>query len=375
MRVAAILVAAGRSERFGQDKLWLPFRSGPLWASSYSVLSRCPGVEGVGLVVAAGREAEFSALAAGALFVVPGGASRQESVARGLAAVPEGFDAVLIHDAARPFLTPDVVDRVLAGVRRSGAAYPAVPVTDTVRQVGSNGVATLDRSTLLAVQTPQGARLELLREAHELATGESTDDIALIEAIGHPAEAVEGDPANVKVTDPADLSRILGAVETRTGLGYDIHAFSADPDRPMWLGGVEFDDRPGLDGHSDADALLHAVVDALLGAAGLGDIGVHFPNSDERWRGRESGHFVREAGRMVGEAGWEIVHVDASVMAERPRVMGRRHEICERIAGLLGIDPSRVSVKATTNEGLGAIGRGEGVACLAVATLARRMEK
>ena len=203
-----------------------------------------------------------------------------------------------------------------------------------------------------------------------------TDDLALLDAVRIGYELVSGDRRNFKVTTEEDYRMAQAMVESprqtenRTGLGYDVHAFSTDSTRPLFLGGVEFPG-PGLEGHSDADALLHAVVDALLGAASLGDIGVHFPPSDSQWKDRASRHFLTEAQRMIAAEGWSVVNVDATVLAEHPKIMGRREEICGSIASALGIERNRVSIKATTHERLGAIGRGEGIAAMAIATLSR----
>ena len=371
MNVCAVLLAAGRSARFGQDKLWLEIEGEPLWLRSFKTLSSSPGVNAVGIVGAHDRLAEFRELAPSAVFVIAGGEQRQESSRLGVGAVPSEFDTVLIHDAARAFLTPVLVQRVLDGIARTGAAFPAVPQTDTVK-IGSGDMwTTPDRASVVAVQTPQGARRDLLQRAFRECHGQFTDEASMLESLGLPVEAVEGDLTNSKVTHPSDLSRILGNVETRTGLGYDVHAFSVDPNRPMWLGGVEFDYRPGLEGHSDADALLHAIVDALLGAAGLGDIGLLYPNTDPRWKDAPSSIFLRETAALLVAEGWKICHIDSTVLAERPKIMGRREELCARIAELAGLSPGQVSVKATTNEGLGSIGRGEGIAAFAVVTVSR----
>ncbi|MBS1713983.1 MAG: 2-C-methyl-D-erythritol 4-phosphate cytidylyltransferase [Armatimonadetes bacterium] len=369
MKTFAVLLAAGSSTRFGQDKLWMPFRGRPLWTRSYDVLAACPVVDAVGIVCPVGRERDFRAYAPDAAFVLAGGSSRQDSSRIGTEAVPIEVQNVLVHDAARPLVTDALIRRIVDAVERTGAAFPAVPVVDTVKQRSGGGWTTPDRSTLVAVQTPQGARRDLLVRAHQEASGETTDEASLLESIGVTVESVEGEVRNIKVTNPEDASRMMSAMETRTGLGYDVHAFSTDPERPMWLGGVEFDSKPGLDGHSDADALLHAVTDALLGAVGLGDIGHLFPNTDPRWKDVRSSHFLAEAAAAVRAQGWDIVHVDATVLAERPKVAPRHAEVVAAIAEAAGVPIGRVSVKATTNEGLGAIGRGEGVAAFAVATV------
>lgn len=362
-RVFAILVAAGRSERFGSDKLEFSVGGVPVWLASLRALQSSGAIDSVGVVTRREKVAIVLDRAPEVSFVVTGGSSRAESVRRGLAAVPEGFDVVLVHDAARPYVSPEVVGRVVDGVGELGAAYPAVGVTDTVRQ----GDQLLDRSELRAAQTPQGARIEVLRAAMANPV-ELTDEMAYVQAAGFEYLAVEGDPANKKVTYVGDVA-MTG--EVRTGFGYDVHRFSDDPNRPLWLGGVEFDDRPGLEGHSDADVLLHAIVDALLGAAGLGDIGVHYPPSDMRWKNCSSIRFVKETESLLSASGWCITHVDATIVAERPKVMPRAAEIRSVIADALGIEIDRVSVKATTNERLGAIGNSEGIAGYAVATIAR----
>ncbi|ARU39948.1 2-C-methyl-D-erythritol 2,4-cyclodiphosphate synthase [Armatimonadetes bacterium Uphvl-Ar1] len=363
-RVIAILVASGKSERFGTDKLEIDLGGVSVWEKSYRALRDSGVVDGVGVVTRAEKVAQTLARVPDMEFVVTGGETRAESVRRGLAAVPAGFEIVLVHDAARPFVSAEVIERVVAVVREHGAAYPAVGVTDTIRHDGQ----LLDRTQLLAAQTPQGARLDDLRSAM-MNPAELTDEMAYLQANGVQIFAVEGDPANQKITHPGDVKRPM---EIRTGFGYDVHRFSDDPARPLWLGGVEFDDRPGLEGHSDADALLHAIVDALLGAAALGDIGVHYPPSDPQWKDCPSLRFVGETGEMLRRVGWEIVNVDATVVAERPKVMVKALEIRTGIAGALGIEVGRVSVKATTNERLGAIGNSEGIAGYAVATISRK---
>lgn len=370
-KVCAVLLAAGSSLRFGSDKLSADLQGVPLWLQSFRALLACPSIDAVGIVTSDSKLDEIKSLAPEALFVVPGGETRQQSSRLGVEAVPDDFSIVLIHDAARPFVSPQTVFNVVQGIKTDGAAYPAVPAVDTWRQITDDETTLLDRTKLFAAQTPQGARRDLLLRAHQNATQEFTDEAALLAADGTPALMVPGDPANLKVTYPADLQNANPAAsEIRVGLGYDIHSFSTDPDRPLWLGGIEFpDDKPGLEGHSDADALLHAVVDALLGALSLGDIGLHYPNTDPRWKSCASLVFLEETAVLLRSKNCHILNIDASVLAERPKIMPRRTEICSAIAKACGIDPKRVSVKATTNERLGAIGRGEGIAAFAVATI------
>jgi 2-C-methyl-D-erythritol 4-phosphate cytidylyltransferase/2-C-methyl-D-erythritol 2,4-cyclodiphosphate synthase len=371
MTFAAIVLAAGQGARSGVDKVWVRHEGRPLWAWSLATLAQHPEVVVAGLVVAPERLDEARRSAHEADFVVAGGPTRKESCRLGLLAVPLGVEAVLVHDAARPFVTGDLVGRVIEGVRRHGAACPVVPLVDTVKLVEDDGgLRGLDRSALRAVQTPQGALRGLLERALSLDCP-ATDEAGLIEASGRKVAMVEGDPRNVKITYASDLAGLVGAPEFRTGIGYDVHAFSRDPARPLVIGGVEFEDCPGLEGHSDADVLAHAVVDALLGAACLGDIGQLYPDTDSRWRGSSSMVFLHGARQALADHGWEPVHVDSTVVAARPRIMPKRDQIQAALAVALGLDPDRVSVKATTNEGLGALGRGEGVAAWATATVRR----
>ncbi len=358
--VAVVIVAAGSGTRFGADKVQIKLGNKPVWRWSYDTFANHPEVCEV-VVVGSGDfgDAKF----------VAGGATRQESVRNGLGALSPGCNFILVHDAARPFVSAAIIDGVIAGCRAVGAAAPVVPVTDTLR----SPTGVVDRSQLVAMQTPQGARADLMRLAHAEAEGDFTDEIAMLVSIGADWEQVAGSQSNFKITVPEDLARARAMLrhETRTGLGYDIHAFSDSPSRPLWLGGVEFLGEVGLDGHSDADVVLHAITDALLGAGVLGDIGVHFPPSDDRWKGEPSLTFLAHAARLLAADGWEIVHVDAAIIAEKPKIMPRALEIRERIASALGLSSDRVSVKATTNEGLGSLGRAEGIAAYATATIER----
>jgi len=363
----AIVVAAGRSERFGRDKLRLPLGGRPVWRWSVDAFLRHPRIDAVGIVGPA--DLGLPALA----YRVDGGATRQESVYSGLR-VAASIDAgalALIHDGARPFVSDSLIDRVLDSALGHGAAAPVVPLFDTIREFPAARIVL--RESLRGTQTPQAARVSDLLRAHETGDPEATDDMALLASIGIRAAFVDGDRANFKITTEEDyaMARAL-TEETRTGIGYDVHAFSPDSDRPLMLGGVHFPGEPGLEGHSDADALLHAVTDAILGAAGLGDIGVHFPPTDCTWKDVSSLVFLQKAGTLIRQEGWSVVHLDATVLAERPKIVARREEIRRSIASTLGIAPERVSIKATTHEGLGAIGRGEGIAAMAIATISRR---
>jgi len=367
--VAAAILAAGRGTRFGTDKTAILLGGRPVWRWSYDTFRSHPEIDEVMIVVPAANVEAMRAMCPGTR-VVAGGDTRQGSSRAALEACQA--DVLLVHDAARPFASQQLISRVIEGIRTSGAAAAAIPVTDTVKRVRDGRVETLNREELVAMQTPQGATTELLRRAHTAATVDLTDEMALVEALGVHPTIVPGEPTNFKITTPDDLARalaILGAGETRTGIGYDIHPFSDDPSRSLWLGGVHFPDHRALDGHSDADVLLHAATDALLGAAGLGDIGEHFPNTDPRWRGEPSLTFLRHAGHLLQEAGWRVVNVDMTAIAESPKIMKRSADIRAAVAQALGIAPDRVSVKATTNERLGSIGRSEGIAAFATATI------
>jgi 2-C-methyl-D-erythritol 4-phosphate cytidylyltransferase/2-C-methyl-D-erythritol 2,4-cyclodiphosphate synthase len=367
----AAILAAGRATRFGADKTQILLRGKPLWRYSFETFRTHPRVDAVGIVCPEGAIDHFRTAAPDAAFVAAGGSVRQESALAAVNLAPN--DGILmIHDAARPFVSHKLITSVLEGVERSGAAAPAVSVIDTVRESDQGSLRVVDRDRLIAMQTPQAARTELFLQAFAKAKTCYTDDVELLQNAGFQTEIVVGERRNLKITTPEDLAYaagILGVPERRTGFGYDIHPYSKDPERKLYLGGIEFPGNPGLEGHSDADVLLHAIADALLGAAALGDIGVHFPNTDQRYRGRNSLFFLEESAKMLDRAGWRILNVDATVVAEFPKIMKRSDAMRESIARALSTEPGRISVKATTNEGLGSIGRGEGIAAHAVATI------
>ncbi len=304
--------------------------------------------------------------------VVEGGASRQASVARGIAALPDGLDVVLVHDAARALQPVDVVERVVARVRETGSGViPVMPVVDTIARRDAEGrvIGQVDRSELAAVQTPQGFPAASYRAALEGATTEHTDDAGVFAAAGGEIVAVDGDAHGFKVTTPWDLRRAELLLESerprlRTGIGIDVHAY--DEAAPMWLGGLYWPDEPGLAGHSDGDAISHAVCDALLSAAGLGDIGSRFGVDDPRFADARGAVFLSATVELVRAAGFEIVNVAVQVVARRPRFSPRRHEVEALLTGVLG---APVSVAATTSDGLGFTGRGEGVTAVATALL------
>jgi len=380
----AIVVAAGSSNRFGGTvpKQYQDLCGRSVLERSVRALAGRPGVRGVIVVLSAedARGARGSEIREwpGVLDVVQGGEIRSASVWRGLEAAGDAR-YLLIHDAARPLISAGLVDAVIEATLAHGGAIPVLRVHDTVKRAAGELIeGTIDRGPLRLAQTPQGFRTDWLREAMNRARSEGvelTDEAAAMERCGHPVAAVPGDAGNVKITTQVDLDAarrtIEGrAMELRVGTGFDIHRLGG-LERTLVLGGVEFPGEPGLLGHSDADVVLHAVMDALLGAAALGDIGHHFPPEDPGFKDACSAKLTREVARLVADAGYSVVNLDITLLAEKPKIRGRAEEMRASIAGCLGIDVSRVGLKATTLEGLGSLGRGEGAACQATALLQR----
>jgi 2-C-methyl-D-erythritol 4-phosphate cytidylyltransferase/2-C-methyl-D-erythritol 2,4-cyclodiphosphate synthase len=381
--VAVVVVAAGRGSRVGGDlpKQFRPIGGEPMIRQSLVMLVEHPEVGPVQPVIHPDDVAKFQSSAAG-LDVLPpvfGGATRQGSVRAGLEALaPHEPDIVLIHDAARPFASPALVSRAIAAAERSGAAIPALPVTDTVKTVDAAGLVdkTLDRSALRLVQTPQSFAFPALLAAHrraaEAGREDFTDDAALAEWAGLKVSIFAGETGNTKITNPDDFARaeatqFAALGDVRTGTGIDVHAFG--PGDHVTLGGVRIPHSQALTGHSDADVVLHALTDAILGALADGDIGVHFPPSDPQWRGAASDRFLAFAIERLAKRGGRIAHLDINVVCEAPRIGPHRDAMRANIARLAGIDASRVAVKATTSEKLGFTGRGEGIVAYATATV------
>ena len=320
------------------------------------------------------------------LRVIAGGARRQDSVAAGLDAVDDNASVVLVHDAARPFCTDALIGRVIDAAAEAGAAVPAVQATDTVKQGSDAGgytvvASTLPRDGIYLAQTPQGFRVDVLRAAVALGRSgiDATDEALLAERAGHSVRLVQGDPENVKVTTAADLDRAAGRVArasgastgaVRVGIGYDLHRTA--PGRPLILGGVLVPHDRGLDGHSDADAVCHAVIDAILGGAAAGDVGRHFSNRDPRWKGASSIDLLKRAVAIVHDRGFAVGNADVVVIAERPRIGPYATAMRQALAETLDVPVAAVSVKAKTGEGVDAVGRGEAIAVHAVATLVPR---
>jgi 2-C-methyl-D-erythritol 4-phosphate cytidylyltransferase / 2-C-methyl-D-erythritol 2,4-cyclodiphosphate synthase len=371
---AALIVAAGSGSRagFGVPKQYRRIGGKAVLRHAYDALAGHPGIGEVRIVIGAGQEPAYREAMAGADPPEPivGGRERSDSVVRGLQAL--AADRVLIHDAARPFCPPAVVDRLLGALDGRRGAVPVLPIADTL----ARGTATLgepiDRTGAVRVQTPQAFETAAIRAAYRGWNGPpATDDATIARAAGIEVALVAGDEALAKLTWESDFAaaerRLGAALTSRTGLGFDVHAFA--PGEALWLGGVRIAHERGLRGHSDADVVLHALTDALLGAAGEGDIGDHFPPSDPEWRGAASSGFVEHARALIEGRGGRIDHVDVTLICEAPRIAPHRPAMRSRIAALLGLAEAQVSVKATTTERLGFTGRGEGIAAQAVATI------
>lgn len=384
----AILLAAGQGSRLaaatgGNAKQFISWRGVPLYWHAARAMSRSATVAGIIFVFPqtdhdAHNELLRELHAAEDLglpwLTATGGEMRQDSVWNGLRTLPAGTRHVIIHDAARPFVTPALIRNVCEALQKGIAGViPALPVTDTIKTVADGLVTgTLPRQSLVAVQTPQGFSLELLRQAHRHAQEKRlgvTDDASLLEALGHKVHIVEGEVSNVKITNPDDLALLQDAsVLPRpcTGMGYDVHRYA--PGRPMKLGGILIPSGPEVVAHSDGDVLLHALTDAVLGCAGLGDIGQHFSDKDPRFDNISSSLLLDQALDMARQAGVRLCHADLTVIAQTPRLAPYREEIKKNIARLLALPPSCVNVKASTEEGLGFTGRAEGIKAYAVVT-------
>ena len=364
---AAIVVAAGQGLRAGGEvpKQFAAWRGKPLVRHSVEAFVRA-GLARIVVVIPAGVESMAEAALAGLdVEIVSGGETRQDSVAAGLAQLadhPPG--AVLIHDAARPGLTQPVIARLIEALAASPGAVPVLPVVDSLYRDGSGPVS---RDSLHRIQTPQAFRFDAILAAHRAWPGATIagDDAEVARAAGLEVALVEGDESLRKVTYAADLA--VPRRGPRTGFGFDVHRLVTGEE--LWLCGVRIDHPKGLAGHSDADVALHAVTDAVLGAAAAGDIGDHFPPSDPQWRGASSDRFLAHAVALAGEAGYGVGHVDLTILCEAPRIGPYKAAMRARLAQILGIELGAVSVKATTTERLGFTGRGEGIAAQAVATL------
>lgn len=372
MNFAAVIVAAGTGSRAGgAPKQWRMLKGRAI--ARWSVDSfKAAGADPVVVVVAAGQEDQARRWLGEGVILVCGGASRTESVRAGLAAIGE-VEAVMIHDAARPLLTPAHIHALLDALNSADGALPALPVADTLKRERAGQVATVDREGLWRAQTPQAFRLEPLRDAYTRWSNAAaaTDDAAVLESAGGRVVLIPGDPALIKITHPEDFAMVERLAEvariTRVGQGFDAHRFG--PGDGVWLCGVKVEHDLTLIGHSDADAGLHALTDAILGAVAAGDIGDHFPPSDPKWRGAASDIFLRHAAELVHQRGGRITGVDVTLICEQPRIKPHREAMRARLAALLDLPLDHISVKATTTEGMGFTGRSEGLAAQAIATV------
>lgn len=380
MRTGAVLLAAGRSERMGENKLLLDVMGRSVLKRSFDALCGCGEIDELAVVASEETRAACEALLPGTdkpCKLAMGGDRRQDSVLAGLRAIKD-CDIAVIHDGARPFVTDEIIASSIRSALQYGSGVAAVPVTDTIKFAPGGTVEnTLDRTALYRMQTPQTFALKDILSAYETHIGEDvTDDAALFSASGFSVHLVPGSEDNIKLTLPEDVSRAraIAAVREgasfRVGIGEDYHRLV--PERKLILGGVGIPFEKGLLGHSDADVLAHAVMDALLGAAALGDIGVHFPDSDPAYLGADSMSLMRRVAAMLEGAGYRVVNVDATILAQRPKLMPHAKRMRENIAAALGIRTSAVGIKATTTEGLGEIGEGLGMAARAAVLIAPR---
>ena len=369
----AIVVAAGKGLRAGHDlpKQFVEWRGKPVVRHSVEALLDAGASQVVLAIPAEYEELAFESLAGlDRVSLTHGGTTRQESVARALDAISANAQRVLIHDAARPDLPREVIARLLAALKQHEGAIPVLPVVDSIAIADGDLMSgTAAREELRRVQTPQAFRFGAILTAHWGWKGDKTagDDAQVLRAAGGTVALVEGDERLRKLTFAEDFVTSSNALPLRTGSGFDVHRLEAGEE--LWLCGIRIEHDMGLAGHSDADVALHAVVDAILGACGQGDIGQHFPPSDEQWRGAPSSSFVEHAVKLAGEAGYSVGNVDLTIICEAPRIGPHRDAMKEKLAELLGVETSGINVKATTTERLGFTGRGEGIAAQAVATL------
>ncbi|MDI6638360.1 MAG: 2-C-methyl-D-erythritol 4-phosphate cytidylyltransferase [Bacillota bacterium] len=420
MSVCALIAAAGAGRRMGAgvNKVFLPLRGEPVLRHTLRAFEVCDCVDDV-IVIVAPDEVESTRSLVGTWGeisrvrgVVAGGATRQESVLRGLGHLGAACEIVVVHDGARPLIRPFTISRVVEAARTFGAAVVAVPVRDTTKVVrGGEVVTTLDRDTLWAAATPQAFRRGIIEDAHRAGACDgvqATDDSMLVERTGVRIKVIQGEYANIKITTPEDLvvaEALLGARDEKTahdlapaatepslgpvvgqapghavgpappirvGLGFDVHRLV--PGRPLVLGGVVVPFDLGLEGHSDADVILHAIADAILGACGLGDIGHHFPDTDSAFAGISSTVILEKVRDLASEAGFVVNNVDAMLLAERPRIAAHVSAMRATVARILRVPVEQVSIKATTMEGMGFVGRGEGMACYATCSVRRTRE-
>lgn len=375
-KLGAIIVAAGSGVRLGGAiaKQFQTLGGKPMLLWSVEAMLQCKNIATIIIVVPAGEEGRVRRLLPHAwhIHVVAGGASRTESVRAGLDALATvGPDYVLIHDAARPGLSPAVVLELVAALANADAAAPALPLADALKSTAGDAVRSVSRENIVRVQTPQAFRWQAIAGAFAGSTGPAVDDLALLEAVGARVVLTPGREALMKVTYPEDIAvaeKLIGAPRMRVGTGFDVHGF--EPGDAVILCGVRIAHTKRLEGHSDADAAWHALTDAILGALALGDIGDHFPPSDPQWRGAASLTFLKHAVKLAADRGFRVANADITILAERPKISPHREAMRRSTAEAMGVNIDVVSVKATTTEKLGFVGREEGIAAQAVVLLA-----
>ncbi|MGB9876746.1 MAG: 2-C-methyl-D-erythritol 4-phosphate cytidylyltransferase [bacterium] len=371
MKASAIIPSAGEGRRMGGvPKIFLPLKGQPLILHTLRPFLENPYIKEIVVPV---REEDLGKaeelLENLPVKVIVGGKLRQETVRLALAATEPESELIAIHDGARPLLSPHLLQACLEEGEKYGAVVPVLPINETIKKGGEWVEKTISREGLFTVQTPQVFRAELIKEAHRKAYEAgylATDDASLVEWMGIKVRMIRGERKNIKITDPEDLQiaekLMSDEREYRSGVGVDFHRLVEG--RKLYLGGVEIEYERGLLGHSDGDVLLHAIADAILGAIGLGDIGIHFPPGGERWKDVRSSVILSEVARMAREKGWEVANVDCVLLAEEPKIAPYRGEMKEKIAECLGISVNEVNIKATTTEGMGFVGRGEGMCAI-----------
>ncbi len=382
MKAAVIIAAAGQGQRMGFKKQYLQLEGRPMFIRATEPFAELPFI--CQIIICVPQEdrgwVEEELLPPFSLLpqpqVISGGETRQETIGRALKQLKPEVEIVLIHDGARPFINRDLILEVFEGAQKKGAVIPGIPLQDTVKQVeDQNRVQkSLDRDNLRLIQTPQGFAREIIEEANAIAAREGwavTDDAGLVEKAGYPVWVLPGEESNLKVTTRRDLE--LSPGDLRTGLGMDIHPLV--PGRPLILGGIQIPWEKGCGGHSDGDALLHALMDSLLGAAGLEDIGHHFPDTDEKYRDACSVDLLKTVATLLREKGWQLNNADCTLVLEKPRIAPYNEKMKVKIAEALGGEKDRIGIKATTAEKMGFIGRGEGILAQVVVTIKRSLQE
>ena len=379
MKVAVLIVAAGKGLRVGagQPKQYISLNGESILQHTIKAFLKVPYVNLIRTVIHADDHALYHAAIKDTDILPPvnGGKTRQQSVMKGLQSLGSYEpDLVLIHDAARPFISAEQIEDIIVKAAEHGAVIPTLPVVDTIKQVTDSQIKhTVNRNTLARAQTPQAFRFKLIFMAHKRMEDKNlTDDSAIAEACGIQVLSIMGDERNFKITTAEDLKKAKYMIkenltDIRTGMGYDVHAFEAG--EKVILGGITIPHNQQLKGHSDADVALHALTDAMLGAIGDGDIGTHFPPSDEKWKGKSSDIFLRHANNLLKNKEGMISNIDLTIICEAPKITPHREAIRDNIAEILSLDPTRISIKATTTEKLGFTGRGEGIASQAIVTV------